>query len=438
MSDLTQPIAPRIELTEAQLRQNKRALALLFSANTVSALAQGISLLAIPWYFASVIGRADFFAVGYAVITMLSIPWSLYAGTLVDKYSRQKMFMTLCLTGIVVLGLAATLGFINEGVPPLVALLVFGYTIFNFNVHYPTMYGFVQEITPPASYGKVVSAIEIQGQGTNIISGLLAALLLEGGASLSFIEWLPVLPKWSLAEVFAFDAGTYVLAFALVGSIRYFPIKTRFREGGNAWARLQTGLRFLRERPALARFGALSYVLFAVLLVEVNVLLPEYSKNWLNGDARTFAIAEASYAFGAFSAGVFIRRLFQGWSERRAIVLLYVAIAIGLTGAALMRSEFYLYGMSVLLGLCNAGTRVLRVSYLFARVGNEVIGRTNSAFTVFNIVLRTTFIGLLALPFFYQNGNIRWGFMGFGVVLMGVAYVLWRGRGIQADSKAPA
>ena len=34
-------------------------------------------------------------------------------------------------------------------------ILVFGITIFNYNVHYPNLYAFGQEITEPKNYGKL-------------------------------------------------------------------------------------------------------------------------------------------------------------------------------------------------------------------------------------------------------------------------------------------
>ena len=41
-------------------------------------------------------------------------------------------------------------------------LLVFGLTMFNYNIHYPNLYAFVQEITDKKHYGKINSYIEVQ------------------------------------------------------------------------------------------------------------------------------------------------------------------------------------------------------------------------------------------------------------------------------------
>ena len=59
-------------------------------------------------------------------------------------------------------------------------MVVFGTTMFHYNIHYPNLYAFGQEITEPKNYAKLNSYIEIQGQSTSIIAGSFAAILLTG------------------------------------------------------------------------------------------------------------------------------------------------------------------------------------------------------------------------------------------------------------------
>ena len=75
--------------------QNKQAITLLFLANIISGLAQGISMVAIPWYFVKVVSRPEFFASAYIIITFLTLFWGLYAGALIDRYSRKKLFIII-------------------------------------------------------------------------------------------------------------------------------------------------------------------------------------------------------------------------------------------------------------------------------------------------------------------------------------------------------
>ena len=49
--------------------KNKQAIYLLFLSNIISGLAQGISMIAIPWYFIEIVEESEYFALGYIIIT---------------------------------------------------------------------------------------------------------------------------------------------------------------------------------------------------------------------------------------------------------------------------------------------------------------------------------------------------------------------------------
>ena len=127
--------------------KNRRAIILLFLANIISGLAQGISMIAIPWYFVEVIDRSSTFTNSYLLITFLTLFWGLYAGTLIDRYSRKKLFIYVNLVCGTIIGLVALYGFLNKFLPDFLVILVFATTIFNYNIHYPNLYAFGQQIT---------------------------------------------------------------------------------------------------------------------------------------------------------------------------------------------------------------------------------------------------------------------------------------------------
>ena len=160
--------------------KNKQAIYLLFLANIISGIAQGISMIAIPWYFVKIVSRPDVFANAYLLITFLTLFWGLYAGTLVDRYSRKNLFIIINIVcGILIAGIAFY-GIQISFLPDILVLMVFGITIFNYNIHYPNLYAFGQEITEPSNYGKLNSYIEVQGQVTSVLAGAFAAILLTG------------------------------------------------------------------------------------------------------------------------------------------------------------------------------------------------------------------------------------------------------------------
>lgn len=207
--------------------QNKKALYLLLSANAVSGMAQGISMLAIPWYFADVLKQSSTFGIMYGTATILSLFWGLYVGTLIDKYSRKNIFLTISIVGTLFIGSIAAFGFYNNGLSAIGIGAVFCYTMFVYNIHYPTLYAFGQEISDKKDYRKINSLIEVQGQSTSIIAGALAAVLITGintdflaKLGLESFDFLLIEP-WQMHEIFLLDAVTYALALGLISLIKY-------------------------------------------------------------------------------------------------------------------------------------------------------------------------------------------------------------------------
>ena len=119
-------------------------------------------MLAIPWYFAKQDLSSSFNLI-FASVTFVNIFWGLYAGTLVDRFNRRKLFLTTNAVEGSILVLVATWGWINGGLSLTPIVLVFAVTVFGYRMHYPNLYAFVQEISSPEHYTKVTSYIEIVG-----------------------------------------------------------------------------------------------------------------------------------------------------------------------------------------------------------------------------------------------------------------------------------
>ena len=97
--------------------------------------------------FIEIIEKPKFFTYCYFIITFLTFFWGMYAGTIIDRYSRKKIFLiTNFICGTIIASVSAY-GFYNQSTSEYLVILVFLITIFNYNVHYPNLYAFGQEIT---------------------------------------------------------------------------------------------------------------------------------------------------------------------------------------------------------------------------------------------------------------------------------------------------
>ncbi len=390
--------------------KNKKALYLLLSANAVSHLAQGISMLAIPWYFAKHLNAASTFGAIYSIATFITLFWGLYAGTLIDRYPRKNIFLIICMVSFAVLMSAGGIGLYSGEVPMYLVAAVFCFTVFNYNIHYPTLYAFGQEISEPKDYSKTNSLLEIMGQSTNVLSGAAAVMLIEG-IDLDLGLFKLQIEAWSIYEIFFLDGLTYLIAFILIYFIRYKAIEKIEVSKAPIMVRLKEGVQYLRQRPLLFVFGNASYTVFIFILISTHILWPIYIEDCLGAEGDVYAFTKVNYGIGALLAGIFIRFLLKRWTSVKSIIVLMIVSLFAYWALMISQEVYLLFTLAIFLGISNAGIRIMRVTYLFNHIPNHIIGRSNSVFQSINILLRSIFIGLFSLAFFAENGRIIYAFL---------------------------
>jgi len=397
--------------------KNQKALYLLLSANAISHFAQGISMLAIPWYFAKHLGAASTFATIYSVATFITLFWGLYAGTLIDRFPRKNIFLGICALSSVVLISISSLGYLTGEIPMFWVAFVFCFTLFNYNIHYPTLYAFGQEITEKKNYSKTNSLLEVIGQSTNVLSGAMAVLLIEG-IDTSLFGFAIEIEAWPIRRIFLMDGITYIIAAFLIKAIRYIPTSEVKRSTDPIGVRFREGLAYLKERPLLFHFGNASYTVFIFVLISTHLLWPIYIDSHLGAEGNVYAITKVHYAVGAMLAGFTISWLFRFTHRINSILILMLVALIAFSTLSLTQNDLVLYGTAFCLGIANAGIRIQRITYLFNHIPNHIIGRSNSVFQSINIFLRSVFLGIFSLAFFNQGSNIIYAMAIASIAIM--------------------
>ncbi len=394
--------------------KNRSAIRLMLLSNFIANMAQGMTMITIPMYFtAQNLGNA--FVVFYWCVTLVTLFWTPYAGMLVDRYDRRKIFLYANFSCAIILAALFGAGFFGGEMPAWAAAAAFAMTFFNYNIYYACFYSFLQEITPPEGYGKLASTIEVQGQFGSTIAGALAAMLWTGECIGGIC-----LPKFSLTEIIGINALCYLLTYFIIRAMRYESNTDRLASEADdtALQRLFTGAKWLRENPYILLFGVISFAVFLVVILGTFSLNPIYAEAHLGGGKAIYAWSEVAYSIGAVISGAAVAWAFAWTDAIRAIIWLTVA-TIGLCLVLfLTRDEWIFYAMCFVLGLTNAGIRVLRVPYIFAVVPNWVAGRVNSIFALSNVLLRLFFLAIFALPFFHVSNNIVWTFAILSVFLL--------------------
>ena len=227
---------------------------------------------------------------------------------------------------------------------------------------------------------------------------------------------------WQIHEIFLMDAFTYVLAFIIILFIKYKPIVKKNIDQGNMFSRLIKGFSFLKENSLIFIFGVCSYAIFTFLIVEMFVLVPVYVSNYLKEGGDVFASSEVYYSIGALLAGFGIRKVMGKNNIITNIIILMVATIGGCLLLTYFKSITAFFAVSLLIGLSNAGTRILRITFLFEKVSNDIIGRTGSVFNSVSILIRTALITSLSLPYFNSGDNVRYGYL-LGAIFLCIALI---------------
>jgi MFS family permease len=173
-----------------------------------------------------------------------------------------------------------------------------------------------------------------------------------------------------------------------------------------------------------------SYAVFATVIIAIHSLLPIYVEKHLQEDGSVFAMADLIYAIGALGAGLFAGKVFGSNQSLKAIIgLTFLAAALFLW-AYLAKQVWVIYVFCVLLGFSNAGIRVLRLTYFFQHIPNEVMGRVNSIFNMSNVLTRSLFIFLFSLPFFTTATGILYTFLILSIYLAISGIILYKPKAI--------
>ncbi|MBT8231578.1 MAG: MFS transporter [Saprospiraceae bacterium] len=386
-------------------------------------------MIAIPWYFAQK-DMLAYFGIVYMATTIISMFWMPISGSIVDKYDRKVVF--LFITAIVgsLIGIITYLGFHLGDLPPLIVASVFTLTFLNYNIHYPCLYAFVQEIIEQKYYSRISSILEIIGQCTTIVSGAFATILLEGTEGGIFkVFGLNInvgfnISAWKIHEIFLIDSATYFVAFIIILMIKYTPLIERKPETGSIIKRLKIGLEYLWNNRPIFWFGVLSYSIFLAVLLEAFYLGVSYVNNHLNESGDVYSNSKMAYAMGAIFVGLTIRFLLRVFNIPIVIIIMtFLTSAIFLT-LSFSNSIVLFFIMMFFIGIMNAGVRIARMTYLFKNVPNQYFGRSGSVFFFVNVLFRIVLMLIFTMTFFQTGNNIIYAYMIVGIILFLAALLM--------------
>jgi len=391
--------------------QHNKILLLLISVIT-GVFAQGLTIIAIPWYFTE-INKSATFSLSYAIITFIGLFWGLYAGVIIDYCNRKKILLYTNFISAFIFLIIGGLHVIFKIYIPFLFVLGFGACSFYYIIFFPNLYAIVQELTNKKDYAFVNSFIEILMQIINIMAAITCGLLLSENnifsnyLNITFFKHM----HWDIGYIFLLNAMLYFSSFLILFNIKYLPKRSiTLPFFSNTSKEVKNAFSFLKNHQSILIYGICSQIIFAFLIVELFTLLPLFVKNCLNKDIMVFSLADVVYGFGAIISSFITVYILKYINKIHYSILL-----ITITGYAVLLmitwQNLHVFFLSTLIiGITNSSIRITRMTYFFEKLPSFLMGRINTIFNTINTLIRVILILIFSTNWFAEKENVLIGY----------------------------
>jgi MFS family permease len=342
----------------------------LWTANAVSNLGDGVTLVAGPLLAAS-LTRDPRLVAGLVVAQRL--PWllfSLLSGALVDRLDRRRVMVTVDAARAAAIGVLGVAVVADAASLPLLYAVFFALgtaeTLFD-NAAVSILPAVVPKDQLARANGRLLGA---QMVANELVAPPLGGLLFAAAAAVPFL----------------LDAGSFAAAAALVAAMG-----GRFRverpEGGAATtlrAEIAEGVRWL-ARHRLLRVLAVAIALMNFTLSAALSIFVLYAQERLGLGPVGYGVLLASLAVGGITASLVAERVI-GWLGPATVLRLGLVIESSThLVLALARSPLLVGAVTAVFGFHAMTWSVISVSLRQELIPPRLLGRVNSAYGLFGV-----------------------------------------------------
>jgi hypothetical protein len=211
------------------------------------------------------------------------------------------------------------------------------------------------------------------------------------------------------------------------------PMVTEDQDYG-IFADIAEGLDYLRHQPRVLALG-ITYACMMAGVISANILVVALARDLLSAGPRGYGYIEAGWALGAIAGGLAAGTV----AQKRPYSILILALATLAVGHMLFpfaRILAVAVAMNALFGVCRALGGVLTQSSIMTTVPRNLMGRTQSAFSVIATILQVTMS--FALGWFAQNVTLSAAFLLLGGIYGGAVVAAIRARALSHARPAPS
>ncbi|MFJ9632816.1 MFS transporter [Streptomyces sp. NPDC101175] len=353
-----------VEVTGSHVPAWRGGFGRLWSAAVISRFGDALRGAALPLLAVSLTDRplliASVTACGY-------LPWivfGLLGGAVADRVDQRRAMWTVdAARGVLVAAFAVAVALDHASIPLLIALalaLTTLQTLFD-NAATALLPTLVDRAALGSANARLLTGQQIAG---GLIGAPVVPLLIAAGAAVPFVA----------------DAGTFLLAAALVASLRTgAPERAPRPAGGTLRGEIADGLRTLwRDRPlrGLCAATALCNIGMGALIATLVVLVT----GWLHAGNTGYAAATTAYTVGGLTGGVLSRRITTRLGPSRSVLLAGLVQIGALVVMGSVRSLTAVVASLVVFGFMGMLWNVNTTTLMQQRAPADMLGRVSSAF----------------------------------------------------------
>nr|WP_208036546.1 MFS transporter [Streptomyces cyanogenus] len=336
----------------------------LWSAAVLSSFGDALRTAALPLLAASLTDRPLLIA---AVTACGYLPWivfGLIGGAVADRVDQRRAMWTVdAVRGLLVASFAVVVALGHASIALLIAL---AFTLTTLQ----TLFDNAATALLPA----LVDREALGGANARLLTGQKITGGLLGAPA------APVLIAAGTAVPFAADAATFLVAAALVASLRTGAAERAPRPAGGTLRRdVGEGLRTLwhdRALRGLCASTALCNVGMGALIATLVVLVT----GWLDAGSGGYAAAATAYTVGGLAGGVANRRITARAGALRTVLLAGTVQIGALVVMGAVRSLAALVAALAVFGFMGMLWNVNSTTLMQQRAPAELLGRVGAAF----------------------------------------------------------
>ncbi|MEH0985558.1 MFS transporter [Micromonospora sp. CPCC 205556] len=348
-------------------RRRRTPLLLLEAATLLSGIGNGVAIVALPWLVLERTGSATAAGVVAAATALPLLLSSLISGTVVDLLGRRRTALVSdSLSAVSVAAIPVVDALLGLNLGWIVGLAVLG-AVFD-----PAGLT-ARETLLPAAAQAAGWRIE-RANGVHEAVWGVAFLVGPGVGGVLIATMGPGPTFWVTAVGFA-------LAVLLVAAVRVPGAGRPERPPAGLWRGTAEGLRFVWRDPLLRAIALITMALVALYLPVEGVLLPAFFV--AQGEPARLGVV-----LMAMSAGSVVGALASGAAGRRVRRRTLMAVALVVTGAALLGLAFLppypaMLGFAVVIGLAYGPVNPLSNYAMQTRTPERLRGRVVGVMTSF-------------------------------------------------------